>query len=161
MTCTRRFLSSLGGNLQDLPFTLTYLFTKEGDDAYLASASGIAAGHPAAPHKIQSSAANQAWPINELLNQKSSVTVEDLAKRFDSIPTGFWDKPPSRAILVPITSQGQDVPAGVLIAGLNPYRQIDVGYSGFVDLVAGRSRRVSRMPAPTRREKKGGGAGRN
>ena len=128
---------SLGENLQDLPFTLTYLFTKEGDDAYLASTSGIAAGHPAAPHKIQSNAANQAWPINELLNQKSSVTVEDLAKRFDSIPTGFWDKPPSRAILVPITSQGQDVPAGVLIAGLSPYRQLDVSYSGFIDLVAG------------------------
>jgi PAS domain S-box-containing protein len=133
---------SLGGNLQDLPFTLTYLFTKEGDDAYLASTSGIAAGHPAAPRKIHWNAANQdwpnqAWPINELLNQKSSVTVENLAERFDSIPTGFWDRPPSRALLVPITSQGQDVPAGVLIAGLSPYRQLDVSYSGFIDLVAG------------------------
>jgi PAS domain S-box-containing protein len=128
---------SLGENLQDLPFTLTYLFTEDREEAYLASASGIAAGHPAAPQRIQAATTDQAWPISELLNQKSSVMVENLAERFESIPTGFWDIPPSRALLVPITSQGQDVPAGVLIAGLNPYRQMDVSYSGFIDLVAG------------------------
>jgi DNA-binding NarL/FixJ family response regulator len=59
--CASIFLS-LGENLQDLPFTLTYLLTKEGDDAYLAFTSGIAAGHPVAPHNIRSTAANQAWP---------------------------------------------------------------------------------------------------
>lgn len=128
---------SLSANQQDLPFTLTYLFTKQGDEAYLACTSGIAANHPAAPPKILSTGTSQVWPIDELLNRKSSVTVENLAGRFDSIPTGFWDRPPSRALLVPITSQGQDVPAGVLVAGLNPYRQIDVGYSGFIELVAG------------------------
>jgi PAS domain S-box-containing protein len=128
---------SLGQNLQDLPFTLTYLFDEHEDDAYLACSSGIQDGHPAAPTRISATAVNPAWPIEELLKKKSSVTVENLAERFDSIPTGFWDKPPSRALLVPITSQGQDVPAGVLVAGLNPYRQLDVNYSGFIDLVAG------------------------
>jgi len=128
---------SLGGNQRDLPFTLTYLFAKNGDYAYLACTSGIPEGHPAALHRIPLAATNQAWPINEILNQKASVTIENLAERFDSIPTGFWDRPPSRAILVPITSQGQDVPAGVLVTGLNPYRQMDVSYSGFIDLVAG------------------------
>ncbi|MGA2696104.1 MAG: response regulator, partial [Terriglobales bacterium] len=128
---------SLEANQQDLPFTLTYLFAKGGDDAYLACTSGILAGHAAAPDRIPLNAPNQTWPIDDLLNRKSSVMVEDLAHRFDSIPTGFWDRPPSRALLVPITSQGQDVPAGVLIAALNPYRQLDVEYSGFIDLVAG------------------------
>jgi PAS domain S-box-containing protein len=139
---------SLNENQQDLPFTLTYLFTRDGDkddhkeDAYLACATGIPENHPAAPHRIRSFALNEsrpidAWPIQEVLNRKSAIIVENLAKRFDSIPAGFWDKPPSRALLVPITSQGQDVPAGVLIAGLNPYRQIDASYSGFIDLVAG------------------------
>jgi PAS domain S-box-containing protein len=128
---------SLSSNQQDLPFTLTYLFTKEGDDAHLACTSGIPADHPIAPQKISLTTANQAWPINELLNQKSAVTVENLAERFDSIPAGFWDRPSSRALLVPITSQGQDAPAGVLVAGLNPYRRLDVGYTGFINLVAG------------------------
>jgi PAS domain S-box-containing protein len=128
---------SLNENRQDLPFTLTYLFTQDREDAFLACASGIQEGHPAAPHRIQSAGTNQAWPVREMLNRKSSVTIENLAERFDSIPAGFWDTPPFRALLVPITSQGQDVPAGVLIAGLNPYRQMDASYSGFIDLVAG------------------------
>jgi PAS domain S-box-containing protein len=128
---------SLGENQQDLPFTLTYLFTKDREGAYLTCASGIPEGHPAAPTMIPSAAIDQPWPINELLNQESSVTVENLAERFDSIPTGFWDRPPSCALLVPITSQGQEDPAGVFIAGLNPYRQVDISYSGFIDLIAG------------------------
>jgi PAS domain S-box-containing protein len=134
---------SLNENQQDLPFTLTYLFTRDGDkddhkeDAYLACATGIPENHPAAPQRIRSFALNPAWPIQEVLNRKSAVMVENLMERFDSIPTGFWDRSPSHALLVPITSQGQDVPAGVLIAGLNPYRQMDVNYSGFIDLVAG------------------------
>jgi PAS domain S-box-containing protein len=128
---------SLAENQQDLPFTLTYLFTKDGDHAYLACTSGVAEGHPAAPNAIDLTATNHAWPIPELLNQKSSVTVDNLAEQFNSIPTGFWDIPPSRALLVPITSQGQDLPAGVLVAGLNPYRQMDVSYSGFINLIAG------------------------
>jgi PAS domain S-box-containing protein len=128
---------SLGENQQDLPFTITYLFDQDGDFAYLACTSGIPAGHSAAPRTIRLDVTNQAWPIGGLLSQKPPVIVENLAERFDSIPTGFWDRPPSRAVIVPITSQGQDVPAGVLVAGLNPYRHMDVTYSGFIDLVAG------------------------
>ncbi len=128
---------SLGENQQDLPFTLTYLFAKNGEHAHLACTSGVPEGHPAAPHEIHLGRTNEPWPVRELLNQRSSISVENLAERFDSIPTGFWDRPPSRALLVPITSQGQDAPAGVLIAGLNPYRQVDLSYSGFINLIAG------------------------
>ena len=128
---------SLGENQQDLPFTLTYLFSKDNDSAYLACASGILAGHSAAPQTIQLDVTDQPWPIGELLLQRSPVIIENLADRFDSIPTGYWDRSPMRAVLVPITSQGQDVPAGVLVAALNPYRQMDASYRGFIDLVAG------------------------
>jgi CheY-like chemotaxis protein len=128
---------SLGNNQQDLPFTLTYLLTKDTKQAYLASRSGIAEGHPAAPKMIDLSTEHQAWPIGDALDRKSSVAVDNLAERFDSIPSGFWDKPPLRALLVPIANPGQETPAGVLIAALNPYRQLDVSYNGFIDLVAG------------------------
>jgi PAS domain S-box-containing protein len=127
---------SLSENKKDLPFTLTYLFSKDEDSAYLACTSGILAGHSAAPTTIQLDA-DQPWPIGKLLVQKSPLTIENLAERFDSIPTGYWDRPPFRAVLVPITSQGQDVLAGVLVVALNPYRQMDASYSGFIDLVAG------------------------
>ena len=129
--------SSLESNRRDLPFTLTYLFERGETRARLASATGIAPGHPAAPEVMEIDSQAEAWPVRDLLNQKSAVVVEDLAARFGSVPVGAWEKPPARALLVPITGQGQDVPAGILITALNPYRQLDAGYTGFIDLVAG------------------------
>jgi signal transduction histidine kinase len=132
----------LGANQHDLPFTLTYLFENGETRARLACATGIAAGHPAAPESIETEweeteSEQKNWPIHNLLKQKSSILVENLADRFGAVPTGAWEKPPVRALLVPITRQGQDMPAGVLIAALNPYRQLDTNYAGFIDLVAG------------------------
>jgi signal transduction histidine kinase len=126
----------LGENQKDLPFTLVYLFAGDGDQARLACRTGIPAGHPAAPESIEFEG-HQVWPLVELLGGKDSLIVEDLQERFDSLPSGFWDKSPWRALLLPITSQGQGAPTGVLIAGLNPYRPLDVSYAGFVNLVAG------------------------
>jgi PAS domain S-box-containing protein len=128
---------SLESNPQDLPFTLVYLFEDAETQARLGCQTGISPGHPAAPQIIEVGAQDEVWPIRELLNTKSPLFVENLTERFGPMPTGAWDKPPTRAILVPITGQGQDLPAGVLITALNPYRQLDAGYSGFIDLVAG------------------------
>jgi signal transduction histidine kinase len=127
----------LGENQKDLPFTLLYLFTEDGNEARLACQTGIAEGHPAAPALIQLSEKNQPWPIRDLLTGKDSIVVEDLPERFESVPSGSWDKSPWRALLLPITSQGQDKPAGVIVAALNPFRPLDVSYAGFIHLVAG------------------------
>jgi signal transduction histidine kinase/PAS domain-containing protein len=127
----------LGENQKDLPFTLLYLFTEDGSEARLACPTGIAEGHPAAPESIRLTESNQPWPISELLTGKDSVIVEDLPERFESVPSGSWDKSPWRALLLPITSQGQDKPAGVIVAALNPFRPLDVSYAGFINLVAG------------------------
>lgn len=127
---------TLGENQKDLPFTLAYLFSEDGRHAQRASQTGFASGDPAAPESIPLEG-DQIWPIAELLSGKDSVIIEDLSSRFYSLPLGFWDKAPWRALLLPITSQGQSTPAGVLIAGLNPYRPLDVSYAGFLSLIAG------------------------
>jgi len=127
----------LGENQKDLPFTLLYLFTEDGKEARLACKTGLAERHPAAPESIQLDKKNQPWPISDLLTGKDSIIVENLTERFESVPSGSWDKSPWRALLLPITSQGQDRPAGVLIAALNPFRPLDVNYAGFINLVAG------------------------
>jgi len=128
---------SLSDNQQDLPFSLTYLFIDGGKEAWLACQTGVEPGQPVAPSRIIVGGKDQLWPVNELLKTKSSVTVEMSPERFGSVPCGSWDTPPSKALLVPITSPGQENPAGILVAGLNPYRQLDAGYRGFIDLVAG------------------------
>jgi len=127
----------LGENQKDLPFTLLYLFTEDGSQARLACQTGIAEHHPAAPESIPLGEGNPSWPISELLTGKDSIIVENLPERFESVPSGSWDKSPWRALLLPITSQGQDKPAGVIVAALNPYRPLDVSYAGFINLVAG------------------------
>jgi signal transduction histidine kinase len=127
----------LGENQKDLPFTLLYLFSADGGEARLACKTGIAERHPAAPESIPLSGNNQPWPISELLTGKDSIIVENLQDRFESVPCGSWDRLPWRALLLPITSQGQDKPAGVIVAALNPYRPLDVSYAGFINLVAG------------------------
>jgi signal transduction histidine kinase/DNA-binding NarL/FixJ family response regulator len=126
----------LGENQKDLPFTLTYLFAQGGKHGHLACHTGISRGHPAAPARIVCET-DSAWPVAELLTGRDAVIVEDLNHRFEMLPSGFWDRSPWRALLLPITSQTQGNPAGVLIAGLNPYRPLDVSYAGFVSLVAG------------------------
>jgi len=127
----------LGENQKDLPFTLLYLFTEDGNEARLACQTGMSKHDPAAPESIHLNQKNQAWPVSELLAGKDSMIVENLVERFGSVPCGSWDKSPWRALLLPITSQGQDKPAGVIVAGLNPYRPLDVSYAGFINLVAG------------------------
>ena len=68
---------------------------------------------------------------------KDSVIVDDLAQRFASLPSGAWDSPPNRAVLLSMTSQAQSNPAGIIVIGLNPYRPLDVSYAGFLKLIAG------------------------
>lgn len=128
---------SLSANPQDLPFTLTYLFSEDQTSAHLACTTGIETNHRAAPKAVELNSGDRGWPLAEVLSRKDSVILEELEQRFGSLPKGAWDKTPGRAMLVPIAGRGQGTPAGVFIAGLNPYRQIDTGYTGFLDLTAG------------------------
>jgi PAS domain S-box-containing protein len=128
---------ALAQNDQDLPFAMTYIFAKDAKGARLASRSGIPEGHPGAPKLIDFAEPSQLWPLAEMLARKEPIILDSLPERVGTVPSGFWDKAPERAILVPISSQTQEFPAGVLVVGLNPYRQLDASYSGFLTLIAG------------------------
>ncbi|MEU4694022.1 SpoIIE family protein phosphatase [Actinoplanes sp. NPDC023714] len=121
----------LGKNLKDLPFTLTYLFAEDGR-ALLASSTGIAAGHPAAPIIGE---AGGVWPIEGPVRHESAL-VELTGPAFEALPGGDWPEPPSQALLVPLLRQG-GAPYGFLVAALNRYRPLDESYRGFVELTAG------------------------
>jgi PAS domain S-box-containing protein len=127
---------SLLTDSKDLPFTLTYLFN-DGDEAVLESMTGIPANHPAAPAAIPARIGGGGWPVAEVLAGCAPLRIDHAQSVFGPLPTGFWDESPNRALLVPIASQVQDRPAGVFIAGLNPYRPLDAGYRGFIELIAG------------------------
>jgi len=123
----------LANNPYDLPFTLTYLFTGDGD-AQLAGTSGIGAGHPAAPAVLPASGGHSVWPVEKAADGQT-VLIE-LNGRTMQLPAGAWPDPPAEALVVPLLQQG-GAPLGFLAAALNRYRPLDDGYRGFVELVAG------------------------
>jgi PAS domain S-box-containing protein len=133
----REFLDAVGEALQtntrSLPFTMVYLF--DDGHARLACSSGIAAGHLAAPSLIEASAANPIWPVAEL--EAGRPTVVDLTDpRFGPLPTGSWEEPPERALVLPIPEPAHARPQGFFVAGLNRYCPLDSDYLSFVGLVA-------------------------
>jgi signal transduction histidine kinase len=122
---------------KDIPFALLYLFAEENSDRLkLVTRCGIDEGHPAARETLGVGAPDCPWPA-EFLSTNQPVTVENLNQLFADLPTGRWDRPPEQARIVPFARKGQDTPAGIFIAGVNPYRQLDASYAGYLDLIAG------------------------
>lgn len=124
----------LEGNTRDLPFTLTYLYEQDGS-ARLAARTGISADHPAASGTLPASGPRGPWPSGDLARAHATVVELD-APEFAALPTGAWDRPPEKALVVPLLQQGAG-PYGFLVAGLNRYRPLDGGYRGFIELTAG------------------------
>jgi PAS domain S-box-containing protein len=122
---------------KDIPFALVYCFENDGPTLSLVAQTGIGIAHPAAPRKIDAESFSSPWPVDILFNANRAMTIDRLGELFPDLPTGVWDKPPHQARLVPMFRRGQEKPAGVFIAALNPYRQFDAGYAGFLDLAAG------------------------
>jgi signal transduction histidine kinase/DNA-binding response OmpR family regulator len=127
---------TLNADSRDLPFTLTYLLDENGETARLVCRTGMPADHPAAPGDLDIAAAGRPWPVQDALSDPAGVIV-DVAERQPPLPSGPWDKPPARALVVKIAQQGQKGAAGIFIAGLNPFRMIDAPYRSFVDLLVG------------------------
>lgn len=126
----------LGANQKDLPFSLVYLFDRDGD-AVSVKVPGLLSEHPAAPERI-AVGQDGPWPAAEVYAHGEIRIVSDLAREeVGELPHGAWDRAPVKAAVVPIRQQAQDKPAGFLVAGLNPYRGYDESYSGFIELVAG------------------------
>nr|WP_229820887.1 SpoIIE family protein phosphatase [Streptomyces ruber] len=128
----------LSRNRRDLPFTLTYLFNDadgDGGAAQLVGATGVPAGHPAAPALVPVDSPDALWPAAALARGEAMlVPLTDAA--FGELPRGDWSEPPLHALVVPLLQQGS-APYGFLVAGLNRYRALDQGYRGFIELTAG------------------------
>ncbi|MFJ6728821.1 SpoIIE family protein phosphatase [Streptomyces sp. NPDC091281] len=134
----------LGRNPYDLPFTLTYLYDGDGT-ARLAGATGLPAGHPAAPAVLPAAPSASGpprlpWPPGAAEGDGTDggepVLVALDGPTFAALPRGERSAPPTRALVVPLVPRG-GAPYGFLVAGLNPHRPPDESYRGFVALVAG------------------------
>ncbi|MDZ7991362.1 MAG: ATP-binding protein [Nostoc sp. EfeVER01] len=127
--------SCLESNPYDLPFAMIYLVDPDKQEVFLAGTCRIEQNHVAVPETV-SLDADGVWPFAEVIGTHQTKLISDLEMSFDSLPCGVWQRSPHQAIAVPIAASGQTGKAGILIAGLNPFRLFDDNYQGFIDLVA-------------------------
>ena len=128
---------SVADEPRDLPFALVYVIDDDGRRARLVARAGIPENHPAASPAIDLDAPGPIWPIASVLTNPGIVTLDLDPGASPPFPQGPWDRPPVRALIVPIAPQGPSRGSAVFIAGMNPYRPLDETYRSFVGLFVG------------------------
>jgi len=131
---------SLDTAARDLPFAAVYLLDEDGKRARLACTTRIERGTSLSPELVDVGDALAVWPFGPVAVGRVVVPIADRATELatrGSALSGPWDRPPRDAVVVPIAQRGQDRAAGFLVAGANPYRQLDPSYGGFVELIGG------------------------
>jgi signal transduction histidine kinase/CheY-like chemotaxis protein len=127
----------LADNPEDLPFTLTYHFDDAAPRARLVASTGTRPGAPAAPETITLDGPAPTWPVGRVRSEGDLIIDLTDGARAPPLPTGAWDRPPVRAMLLPLLTGPERIASGCLIVGLNPYRPLNEAMTGFVRLVAG------------------------
>ncbi|NOT59445.1 MAG: GAF domain-containing protein, partial [Acidobacteria bacterium] len=132
----------LSSDDKDLPFALLYLFEANAEtngwQARLVCASATTPlDETIAPPVIELANAAALWPAQAVWREAEALTVADLAAQKVVPPMGPWQQPTRQALVIPLAQQGQEHPAGFLVAGLNPLRALDASYRGFISLLAG------------------------
>lgn len=123
----------LAANEADLPFTMLYARDDEtraelvastgwGDYEGIAKPSRVALGDAAS------------WPFGGASGE-CRVVIDDLARRFGSLPLGRWGGRAETAIVLPL-SRAHAAPYGYLIAGVSPHRELDDRYERFFQATA-------------------------
>ncbi|MGD0103088.1 MAG: ATP-binding protein [Rhodopila sp.] len=124
---------SLARNDKDLPFSLIYL--SDGGAGRLWRMIDTAGIDGIIAPEVVSRPEDLPFPAAEVLSGQQKHLIHDVTG-LPGLSTGAWDQPTRQAVIVPIPQQGLEQPAGLFIAGINPYRPFDEAYSGFIDLVA-------------------------
>jgi PAS domain S-box-containing protein len=124
--------AALSTNHRDLPFAMIYLIDEERGGAQLAGTSGIGPDHGAA-RRIVTLSEDTLFAMGDALNTREMAVVDLPPGEW---PAGPWPHPPTRVMVAPILPAAEGGRAAVLVAGLNPLRQLDANYRDFLGLVA-------------------------
>jgi PAS domain S-box-containing protein len=123
-------------NPDDIPFALLYLL----DDQKTARLEGSCHVPEGLDHvsprmiTLDRHGERLLWPIRELAEGGEARTIP-LAPN-DALPSGPAQQRVRQAIALPVASAAMDRPVGVLIAGVNPSRKLDLEYRTFFTLLA-------------------------
>jgi signal transduction histidine kinase len=131
-----RAAEAVGENKSDFPFALVYAIDDLHKVGNLVAAAGFDRNDNLSPERIVLTEGGERFrPLWQAVETREPVIFTDLANLFDPLPTGNWDQPPQQAMAIPIILQGHLTASAVMIAALNPYRQLEGQYMSFVRLV--------------------------
>jgi PAS domain S-box-containing protein len=150
---------TIAENPDDIPFAILYLVDDEGKKARLQQMCGLPKEvEVLAPDLVDLSTGENdkhkkcPWPLAEVLNASQSQAVS--VKELEGVPLGLAQQPLSQAMVLPVTTRGEDQTAGVLVAGVNPTRKLDAEYLTFYELVAGQIATAIQNARATEEERK-------
>ena len=127
----------LAANPHDIPFALIYRIKETGAYAELKTVAGIHSGTLASPELVHMrEAATDPWSLQAVGESGQVRVVADLSSRFDVLPTGAWKRPPHQAVVLPVLLPGQEHPRAIVVAAVNPMRELDEDYRTFFGLIA-------------------------
>jgi CheY-like chemotaxis protein len=130
--------ATLTKNPEDVPFAVLYLIDSASNQARLEQTCGISTGVCSlTPHSIDLSAENSKclWPLAQVARSAQSQVVS--LDNIEGLPLGLAQQRLSQAVVLPVTSRGEGGLFGVLVAGVNAARKLDVEYRTFYELTAG------------------------
>jgi PAS domain S-box-containing protein len=130
-------VATLASNTDDVPFAILYLLEDE-HTARLERHCGLLDGRDdLSPLVVDLTGTGQPclWPLAEVVKtgQGQVISLADEA----GLPRGLAQQTISEAMVLPVTSRGDDGAVGVLVAGVNPARKLDAEYHTFYELIAG------------------------
>ncbi|GAX44668.1 multi-sensor signal transduction histidine kinase [Tolypothrix sp. NIES-4075] len=124
-------METLADNVADIPFALIYLLDEAGKQAKLIKAGGLAPQEIACQETLDLlSDDTHSLPLVKVVRTGEPERVNNWG------PSSYADLADS-ALILPITQANHDLPAGLLVVGINPRRALDEEYSGFFQLIAG------------------------
>ena len=131
-------VQTLARNPDDVPFAVLYVLDGDGKEMRLQACAAVPDDtweNPVPFLKTNSSGNGKgaAYSENLIQGRAEVISVTDIS----SLPLGAAQQKVTEAIVLPVRSRAEDSAIGVLIAGLNPTRQLDDDYRTFYELVAG------------------------
>jgi len=119
----------------DVPFVAFYLRSTDGDALELRGGAHLPAS-PAFPPRIALGDPRAVIPFARCMAGEV-VTLDDLDHRV-AHRGGPFSEPVTRALVMPIAPAGRAAPLGVVVAAVNPARELDDAYRTFYELLVAR-----------------------
>lgn len=144
----RNVAESMGKNNKDFPFAVVYKISEDRNSAESSASTGISKEQYVFPEIIDLKNPNNITQDLCEAYEQNEVIVSEIKGRDKTLPTGGWDRSPTRFIHLPVSAAGAEHPYCIISAALNPYRKFDEPFQQFCQLIAERvSLEINKMLA--------------